>query len=209
MYIQGPSWQSGYFKLTLTDRNMQVRFCLKVSVYSWGWEIWVSSTSFQKSNIGWPQQPLTEKELKFKMGFHDSVKKIFFQNIKIKLFLPSNILNSRSRMTLKSSVVIFWALETSAASLTSAASATSLASTASKALFPQKTSWSWWFDHQWHQNDQYRSFFVEWIIKNTNFHWYMVPFLLEAVEANLCYFFENWLMKLKFPNLRNIQIPSN
>jgi hypothetical protein len=37
----------------------------------------------------------------------------------------------------------------------------------------------------------------------------MVPFLLEAVEANLCYFFENWLMKLKFPNLRNIQIPSN
>ena len=31
----------------------------------------------------------------------------------------------------------------------------------------------------------------------------------EAVEASLCYFFENWLMKLKFPNLRNIQIPSN
>jgi hypothetical protein len=38
---------------------------------------------------------------------------------------------------LKSSVVIFWALETSASSLTSAASATSLASTAQ---FPQKTS---------------------------------------------------------------------
>ena len=47
-------------------------------------------------------------------------------------------MNSRSRMTLKSSVVIFRALETSAASLTSAASATSLASTASTALFPQK-----------------------------------------------------------------------
>ena len=26
-----------------------------------GWEIWVSSTSFQKSNIGWPQQPSTER----------------------------------------------------------------------------------------------------------------------------------------------------
>ena len=26
-----------------------------------GWEIWVSSTSFQKSNIGWPQQPPTER----------------------------------------------------------------------------------------------------------------------------------------------------
>jgi hypothetical protein len=34
----------------------------------------------------------------------------------------------------------------------------------------------------------------------------MVPFLL---QANLGYFFENWLMKLKFANLRNIQITSN
>ena len=34
----------------------------------------------------------------------------------------------------------------------------------------------------------------------------MVPFLSEAVdlvEASLCYFFENWLMKLKFFYLRN------
>ena len=28
-------------------------------VASGGLEIWVSSTSFQKSNIGWPQQPPT------------------------------------------------------------------------------------------------------------------------------------------------------
>ena len=39
--------------------------------------------------------------------------------------------------------------------------------------------------------------------------WILAPFLSEAVEASLCYFFENWLMKLKFPNLRSIQIPSN
>ena len=39
-------------------------------------------------------------------------------------------------------------------------------------LIFSKTSWSWWFDHQWHQNDQCRFFFVEWIIKNLNFHWY-------------------------------------
>ena len=31
--------------------------------------------------------------------------------------------------------------------------------------------------------------------------WILAPFKLEAVEANLCYFFENWLMKLKCPNL--------
>ena len=49
-------------------------------------------------------------------------------------------MNSRSLTTLESSVVIFQALEASAASLTSAASATLLASTASKAQFPQKTA---------------------------------------------------------------------
>jgi hypothetical protein len=137
------------------------------------------------------------------MGFHDSVKVSLFSKPQNKIIFVLKLMNSRSRMTLKSSVVIFWSLGTSGASLTSAASATSLASTASKALFSQKNSWSWWFDHQWHQNDQYRSFFLEWIIKNPNFHWYMVPFLLEAVEANLCYFFLNWLMKLKFYDLRN------
>ena len=56
---------------------MQVRFCLKVSVYSWGYGIWVSSTSFQKSIIGWPQQPPTEKVLNFNMIFHDSTKTFF------------------------------------------------------------------------------------------------------------------------------------
>jgi hypothetical protein len=36
--------------------------------------------------MGWPQQPPTEKVLKFNMTFHDSTKKKkFFQNIKIKL----------------------------------------------------------------------------------------------------------------------------
>ena len=102
-------------------------------------------------------------------------KKTFFQNIKIKL-------NSNAWMTLKSSVVIFRALKTSAASFTSATSTTSLALTASTGLFPQKTSWSWWIDHQRHQNDQNQSFFVDWISKNTNFQWYLVPLLLEDVE---------------------------
>ena len=86
-------------------------------------------------------------------------KKFFFSKHQNKVILVLKLLNSRTRKTLKSTVNIFQALETSPASLTSAASATSLASTASTALFPQKTSWSRWFDHQWHENDQYRSFF--------------------------------------------------
>ena len=98
--------------------------------------------------------------------------------------LVLRLLNSRTRMTLKSSIVILQALETTAASLTSVASATSLASTASTALFSQKTSWSQWFDHQ---NDQYWSFFLEWFFKNLNFHRCMAPFLSEVVEASLFY----------------------
>ena len=33
----------------------------KVAAHSGGVDIWVLSIYFQKSNIGWPQQPLTEK----------------------------------------------------------------------------------------------------------------------------------------------------
>ena len=58
-----------------------------------GLDIWVLSTSFQKSNIGQPQQPPTEK-----------LQKYVFQNFKI-------LLKSRLWMTLKSSAVIFQALK--------------------------------------------------------------------------------------------------
>jgi hypothetical protein len=72
------------------------------------------------------------------MGFHDSAQIFFFSKHQNKIIFALKLMNSRSRMTLKSSVVILWALETSTASLTSAASETSLASAASSALFPQK-----------------------------------------------------------------------
>ena len=68
------------------------------------------------------------------MSFHDSAKKIFFQNTK-KSEISSQIIDFKN---LDDSEVIFQALQTSAASLTSMASVTSLASTASKAIFPQK-----------------------------------------------------------------------
>ena len=126
--LQGISYWNVKSNLGLTDRNMLIGLCLKVSVWSWDLDIWVLSTNFQKSNIDWPQQPPIEKVLKFSKNFHDSVK----------IILVLRLLNSRTRITLKSSVVIFQAFETSTASLTSvtsAASATSLASTASTAPF--------------------------------------------------------------------------
>ena len=55
-------------------------------VASRGLEICVSLTSFQRYDIGWLQQPPTEKVLKFNVIFHDSTqKKKFFRKIKIKL----------------------------------------------------------------------------------------------------------------------------
>ena len=57
-----------------------------------------------------------------------------------KVIFHIELLNPRTWLTLKNSLVIFLALETYAASLTSAASETLMAWMTSKALFPQKTS---------------------------------------------------------------------
>ena len=38
-------------------------------------------------------------------------------------------------------------------------------------------------DTSWQPNDQYWSFFVKWIVKNSNFHWHLVSSLSEAVEV--------------------------
>jgi len=93
-------------------------------VASGGLEICVSSNSFQKNDIGWPQQPLTEKVLKFNMGFHDSTLKNFFSKHKnkaeFKCLDDSEVLSSD-----------FPGLKTSAATMTSVASTASITSTAS------------------------------------------------------------------------------
>ena len=53
--------------------NFDELWCL---VASGGLDFCVSSTRFQKSNKDWPQQPPTEKLLKFNLIFHDSPKKL-------------------------------------------------------------------------------------------------------------------------------------
>ena len=68
----------------MTDGQIEIfNFISNVACLG-GYDIWFLSTSFQKSNKGWPQQPQTEKVLKFKMIFHYSTQKIIFskhQNI--------------------------------------------------------------------------------------------------------------------------------
>ena len=90
--------------MALRGRRIKYFFELWWLVGLGGFTIWVSSISFQKSSISLPQQPPTEKVLKFKVIFPDPNQNIFFQNIQIKL-------NLMTWMTLKSSVVIFQALE--------------------------------------------------------------------------------------------------
>ena len=92
-------------------------------------------------NFFWPHAASTasdRKGAKIQHNFSWFCQKNFFSKRQNKVIVVLKIINSRTKMTLQSSVVIFQALETSPASLTSVASATSLASTASKAQFPPK-----------------------------------------------------------------------
>ena len=76
--LQGVRGQSGFFNWALRERNIQVRLYLKVVLKSWDVDILIIRTNFYKSNIVWPQQPPTEKVLKFNMLFHDSSNFFFF-----------------------------------------------------------------------------------------------------------------------------------
>ena len=55
--------------MALRGRNIENFDAISLTAWSRGLPICVSSTSFQKNEIGWPQQPLTEKVLKFNMNF--------------------------------------------------------------------------------------------------------------------------------------------
>ena len=150
--LQGISCWNIFYDLTLTDKNMQARICSKVVLKSWDLDIWVLSTSFQKSNIGWPQQPLTERVLKFNMIFPYSTP-IFFSS---KHQSKAEFKNLDDTEVLSSD---FLGHISSATSMTSMASTTSLASMTSTASFYPKKYSSWWLDHLYDQNDQYQFLF--------------------------------------------------
>ena len=90
-----------------------------VAAHSGGLDIWVLLIYFQKSNIGWPRQPPTERVPKCTLIFYESTDNPFFKH------------QNKVKFDIKL--------------LKYAASLTSAASMASKAFFPQKSSWSWWF----------------------------------------------------------------
>ena len=80
----------------------------------------------------------------------------------------------------------FPGLRTSAASMASTASTASSTYVASMTFttsFHQNKYCSWWLDTPWQPKDQYWSFFVEWIVKNPNFHWYLYPFCRRLLRS--------------------------
>ena len=64
--------------MALRGKRIKYFFELWWMVGSGGFTINVSSSSFYKNSIGWPQQPPTEKVLKFNWIFRDSIKNFFF-----------------------------------------------------------------------------------------------------------------------------------
>ena len=100
---------------------------------SGGFTICVSSNSFQKSSIDWPQQPSTEKVLEFNGIFHDSTQNFFFSKHPNK----AEFNDMDDSKVLRSDLS---GLRTSAASMTSTASTTLMASMTSRASFHKKNT---------------------------------------------------------------------
>ena len=182
--------------MTLRGRRVNRFLKLWCLVASGGLGIWASSTSFQKSSIGWPQQHLTEKVLNFNVTFHDPTKKLFFskhQNkAEFKNLDDSEVFSSdfSSLRNLCSHIDLIGLCNLSGLnSLYSPISSKNfLILMVRSSLAPKSPIWIPFcgMDHE-----------------KSTFYWYLRPCLSEAVEASLCYFFENWLKKLKCPNLLN------
>ena len=117
--------------MTLRGRRIDIFIILWCLVALGGLNICVSSITFHKNYISWPQQPPTEKVQKFNMIFHDSTQKNIFPKHKnkaeFKCLDDSKVLRSG-----------FPGLKTSSASMTSVASTASMASMTSTASFHQK-----------------------------------------------------------------------
>ena len=154
--------------------------------------IWVSSTSFQKINIGWPQQPLTEIVLisvKFWI-FDDSFLK---KGPVLVILVPGMIQPSQSVMfQMKWGCKGHWG---------------------HGGCWGCGGHWGCRGSKVWKISTEDFSHPGSWIqlyfdvlekkilVESWNIMMNFSTFLLEAVEASQCYFFVNWFMKLKCPNL--------
>ena len=113
------------------------------------WTFEFDQSFFKKVTLAGLDSLRQKRVPKFSLIFYDSANNYIYFKHQNKVIFLIKLLDPRTWLTLKNPLVIFLASETYAASLTSAASETLMASMTSKALFPQKTSWFWWFHSHW------------------------------------------------------------
>jgi hypothetical protein len=171
---------------------MPVRFVLRyVSVYSWGLEIWVSSTSFQKSKKEYQPEFHISVKIWISDDPYDSTKEdqywsnhqdqeVFWGNRAVEAACWGQwgcrgCWGQWGKSLLRTSVILVLEFNNMRTKIF---------------YFDVLKEFFFWQDHE-------------------NSCWILASFLSQAVEASLWYFFKNWLMKHKFPNLRNLQVPSN
>ena len=175
--------------------------------HSGGLDIWVLSIYFEKSNIGWPQQPLTErlpsisKNLDF-WWFNPQ------KGASIGHFCASGdeIIKIRKFFWGKRAFEVIEAIEVSKAAEVNEAAYLSEARKITNEFF--RVSQVLEFNNLMTNIPLFwclKTRIVGRIIKYQAKFWH--PFLSEAVEVSQCYFFENRLIKLKCPNLLNVLLP--
>ena len=161
-------------------------------VVSGGVVIWVSSTTFQESNIGWPQQALKERvpNISKQMDFW------WFIPQKVTGFDHFRQLGARDDLSIRISIIFWWNEAVQVSEATEVVEAVEVME-AAKVLRPENHYW-------WLQSFRFLNSALFWWFENNFFlesSRILAPFRLEAVEASICLFFENWGMKLKCPNL--------
>ena len=149
------------------------------------WTFWLLEPIFKNVTLAGLNSLQQKRCINWRMIFHDSTPKKCFSKHQNK----SKFNNLDDSGVLSSDFPGLWI---SVASMTSTASTASVASMTSTASFHKRNYWVLCFHQPWHQNDLSWSLNVEWIIKNPLFYWFLAPFLLEAGEASLSYFFKNW-----------------
>jgi hypothetical protein len=175
---------------------------MKASVYSWGAAIWVSSTRFQKSNIAWPQQPPAEKlpNISEKLDFWWSIPQKgtsigHFGARDDHTIMIRNFLEEIGLMRLVRPMRLPRLLRSMRLQMFLGPWKSLLRTSVIQVLE--------FYDLRKNVDVLKKIFLTE----SWKSRWILATFLSEAGEASLCHFFENWLMKLKWPHLRNTQMP--
>ena len=193
-YLQGISFWCVQSKSSLRRWRIHNFIELWCQVGSRGLEIWVSSTSFQKSNIGWPQQPPTER-------VSNISKKLDFWGFIPRKGTSIDHLGTTDDQIIRLSNFFLWKEAVQVIEATKVVEAIEVIEVA-EVIRPGISLLTSLVSSRFLNLNYFD------VLKKKNWnheisYWILVPFLSEAVEASLCYYVENLLMKLKFPNLLN------